>query len=135
MLDVTSAKLTAAPGQSGWVQVHEFTPAEPEKLEARGHLWAVVATKKVEEASIDTISAGREIISRLHEEYFGDLTAKPFNALRSATDKVLTEFKESWGGVEISACALVGLGLMTSRSSAYRISGDRLRPRHSRSRK
>lgn len=109
MLTVSSAKLTGTPGSSGWAQVHDFTPEDPEKITARGHLFAIVATTRVEDTpgSLDTISAGRELISRLHEEYFGDLSLKPFNALSHAVDKVSKEFKESWGNVEIVASAFV----------------------------
>lgn len=108
MLSTESAKMTGTPGEGGWAQVHEFTPEDPEKLHARGHLFAVVATKKVEDPSaLDTISAGRELIARLHEEYFGNLEAKPFNALSSAVEKVTNEFRESWGNVEIVASAIV----------------------------
>lgn len=106
MLKLASAKLTGLPGESGWAQVHEFTPDEPEKLKLRGHLFAVVATKRVE-GGVEVVSSGRELIGRLHEEYFGDLTAKPFNALTSAVEKVINEFKEHWGDVEIAACAVI----------------------------
>ena len=99
--------MTATPGPSGWAQVHEFAPDDPEKLRLRGRLFAVVATERVEEG-IDTIASGRELISRLHEEYFGSLTEKPFDALRNASWKVAAEFRQSWGDVEIAACALVG---------------------------
>lgn len=104
---MSSAKLTGLPGESGWAQVHEFTPDEPEKLSKRGHLFAVVATKRVE-GGVDTIESGRELISRLHEEYYGDLTTKPFNALTAAIEKIIAEFRESWGDVEIAACAIIG---------------------------
>lgn len=113
MLNTVSAKLTGTPGESGWAQVHEFTPEDPEKAAARGHLFAVVATKRLEKVSpdsggeLDLITAGRELIGRLHEEYFGDLSTKPFNALRNAVEKVTTEFRESWGDVEIAACSVV----------------------------
>jgi len=49
MLTISSAKLTGTPGVTGWTQVHEFAPDDPEKLKARGKLFAVVATKRVEE--------------------------------------------------------------------------------------
>lgn len=107
MLNTVSAKLTGTPGASGWAQVHEFTPEEPEKLAARGHLVAAIATKRVEEG-VDTITAGRELISRLHEEYFGELETKPFNALKNAVEKVISEFRESWGDIEVAAAAIVG---------------------------
>src|SRR5512146_2371928 len=108
MVITESAKLTGTPGKSGWAQVHEFTPEDPEKNLARGHLYAIVSTTRMESAgSLDTVALGRELVARLHEEYFGDLTAKPFNALTSAVQKVTEEFKASWGDVEIVASAIV----------------------------
>src|SRR3989344_4636283 len=103
MLNISSAKLTGTPGSSGWAQVHEFSPGDPEKFKARGKLFAVVATKRVEEG-VETVAAGRELLTRLHEEYFGELDSKPFNTLKNATEKVIAEFKNTWGDVEIAAC-------------------------------
>ena len=106
MLGIISAKVTAAPGSSGWAQVHDFSPDDPEKLRLRGRLIAVLATSRVQEG-IDTITSGRELIGRLHEEYFGTLEGKPFDVLRTAVQKVTDEFKQSWGNIEIAACAFV----------------------------
>jgi hypothetical protein len=106
MLGIISAKVTATPGASGWAQVHEFAPEDAERKRLRGRLIAVVATKKAEEG-IDTITSGREIISRLHEEYYGPAEGKPFDLLRNAAQKITDEFRESWGDIEIAACALV----------------------------
>ena len=106
MLGIISAKVTAAPGSSGWAQVHDFSPDDPEKLRLRGRLIAVLATSRVQEG-IDTITSGRELIGRLHEEYFGTLEGKPFDVLRTAVQRVTEEFRESWGDIEIAACAFV----------------------------
>lgn len=104
---VVSAKLTGSPGTSGWVQVHEFAPSEPEKLSSRGHLFAVVATGRHEEG-VDAVSAGRELLSRLHEEYFGSGEGSAFAILEAAVKKVSEEFRSTWGEVEIAAVSLVG---------------------------
>ncbi|MFZ5932736.1 MAG: hypothetical protein ACOYT7_01505 [Patescibacteria group bacterium] len=103
---LSSAKLTGNPGVSGWAQVHEFVPTDPEKLASRGHLFAVVATGRHEEG-LDAVSAGRELLSRLHEEYFGP-EGSAFAILAAAVKKVTAEFRQSWGEVEISAVSLVG---------------------------
>ena len=108
MLETSSAKITGKPGSSGWSQVHDFIPDDAEKLTARGQLFVAIATSRGELGEIDTISAGRELIARIHEEYFGDLTLKPFNALRHSIEKVTKEFRESWGDVEMAACSFVG---------------------------
>jgi sugar lactone lactonase YvrE len=106
MLNLISAKLTGTPSESGWSQVHEFTPEDDKKLKLRGHLFALVSTSRGE-AGIDAVTSGRELISRLHEEYFGNLEAKPFNALQSATQKVTAEFRTEYGEIEIASCAVV----------------------------
>lgn len=107
MLHVSSAKVTGTPGPSGWVQVHDFYPEDEEKQKARGHLFAVIATKRFEEG-VEGVATGRELIARLQEEYFGDIATKPFNALKSAVEKVLGEFGGSLGDIEIAACSIVG---------------------------
>jgi hypothetical protein len=101
-LEVASAKLTGNPDPSGWAQVHEFSPQEEEKLKARGHLFAVISTGRHEEG-VDSVVAGRELLSRLHEEYFGEITKPAFISLKEAVEKVITEFTASWGEVEIAA--------------------------------
>ena len=105
--DLISSKLTGNPGTSGWAQVHEFAPEDPEKLESRGRLFAVVATGRHEEG-VDAVSAGRELLARLHEEYFGGEQGPAFAVLQNAVKKVSDEFGQSWGEVEIAAVALVG---------------------------
>jgi len=103
---VKSSKLTANPGEGGWAQVHEFKPEDKEKLALRGHLFAVVATSKQEEG-VDSVVLGREVLARLHEEYFGKTKLKAFNALKGAIEKVINEFTESLGQVEIAAAVLL----------------------------
>jgi len=107
MLGTISSKVTAAPGLSGWSQVHEFVPEDSQKLSLRGRLFIVLSTKK-SEADIDTLTSGRQFISRVHEEYYGNLSGKPFDVLKNAVEKVVSEFQTVWGNVEVSACALVG---------------------------
>lgn len=104
--NITSAKLTGNPGESGWAQVHEFKPEEKEKLEKRGHLFAVISTGRQKEG-VDSVVAGRELLSRLHEEYFGKLEISAFNALKKAVETVINEFSETWGGVEIAALSIL----------------------------
>lgn len=120
MLNLVSAKLTGTPGESGWSQVHEFTPEDPQKASARGHLFAVVSTR-TGDAGVEAVTSGRELIARLHEEYFGDLSAKPFNALDSAVRKVIDEFKVQWGDIEIAACAVVGDVVFSSAGGGARV--------------
>jgi hypothetical protein len=93
---VSSSKLTGIPGPSGWVQVHEYLPKDEEKLKLRGHLFAVIATSgkgvsgpdlRFRESQgsekgprpgggVESVAAGRELLTRLHEEYFGSTAAR-----------------------------------------------------------
>lgn len=111
-LRITSAKLTGSPDSSGWAQIHDFAPSEEEKLKTRGHLFAVVSRSfkeaKGEDDSLHTTTSGREIIARLQEEYFGNTTLVPFNALKKACEKVLQQFSTSFANVEIAAASIVG---------------------------
>ena len=104
MLRITSAKVTASPGVSGWVQIHGFTPAEPEKLKTRGQLFVVVASKNGKEG-IEAISFEREIVGRLREEYYNESQEKAFDALRGATQRVIAEFGANATDLEIACCA------------------------------
>ncbi len=106
MLTQSASKLTGSPGSAGWAQVHEFTPDDPIKFKLRGNLFVIVSTSHTEEG-IDTITAGRELLTRYHEEYYGKLEGKPFNVLRDTTQKVADEFRKNWGDVEIVAAAFV----------------------------
>jgi len=115
MLNLTSAKLTGNPGPTGWSQVHEFKPEDPAKLALRGHLFAVVATGKAMEG-VDVVTSGRELLARLHEEYFGKTEGTSFNMLKSAVQKVLDEFGSLWGSIEVAA-------VVSSKDALYTVVG------------
>ena len=105
-LNFTSVKLTGNPGVSGWTQIHEFTPEGEEKITKRGRLFAIVSTKLKKEG-VDSVVVGRELLSRFHEEYFGNLESSPFIALKSSLEKVIAEFSREWEeNVEIAAAAI-----------------------------
>lgn len=105
--NIVSAKISGIPNLLGWTQVHEFKPDEEEKLLKRGHLFAVFSTKKKEEG-VDSVTSGRELLSRLHEEYFGNLDTQVFIALKNAVSKVSDEFSKTWGDVEIAVVVVLG---------------------------
>ena len=92
-MKLTSSKLTGTPDASGWAQIHDFTPDEPEKLLKRGRLFAVISTQDAA-GGIDTISLGREILTRIHEEYFSETETSAFEALKASVNKVFQEFSE-----------------------------------------
>ncbi len=120
-LDISSVKLTGNPGPSGWTQIHEFTSENEEKIAKRGRFFAVVSTKLKKEG-VDSVSAGRELLSRLHEEYFGNLETSPFIALKSSLEKVINEFSQEWEeDVEIAAAAILDNVVYTAAGGGSRI--------------
>lgn len=115
------AKLTGSPGESGWAQIHEFRPEGDDKLEKRGHLFAVISTSKQEEG-IDSVASGREILSRLHEEYFGETGTPPLSAIKNAVSKVVDEFSgNDWGKVEIAAISVIGDVVYSAAAGGARV--------------
>lgn len=102
-LKLISAKLTAMPGASGWCQVYEFTPWESQKLAKRGRLFAVISTSSQEKEK--SIEVGREAISRLNEEYYGNLEKKALFQLKHVCEKMLEDF--SFFRIEISAVSIL----------------------------
>ncbi|MGB9706498.1 MAG: hypothetical protein ACPLXP_00275 [Microgenomates group bacterium] len=100
------AKIVSASNQRGWSQVHTFLPEEKEKLETRGQFLAVMGLGGLSEG-VEIASAGRELISRLHEEYYGSLEERPFVQLKKAVERVFKE-ASSEAKIEIVAGALVG---------------------------
>ena len=106
--NVTSTKLLANPDETGWVQVHDFTPGDNLKIEKRGRLIALISMNKkvagVRQSLTEELGLGREILARLHEEYFGNLEGEIQERLEWAVVKVTNEFFEK--GV------VVGLGVV-----------------------
>jgi len=103
----SSAKVTGTPDRHGWSQVHEFTPQDEIKLNTKGKLFSVISAA-IEGEVLESITYGREILTRIHEEYYGDSEKSAFNALASAVEKVLQEFGKIWDSVEIAAISIVG---------------------------
>lgn len=100
-----TAKIVGTATEEAWSQVHTFSPTEKEKLAKRGELLAVISLSELTEGEV--VAAGREIISRLHEEYYGHLEEKPIHQLASALTQVLKETEEE-AKIEIEAAVLVG---------------------------
>ncbi len=83
-------QVLGTPDQGDWSQVHHFTPQQKEKFLKRGELVLLVSLGEIDEDQ-PTASVGREIISRFHEEYYGNLDEKPMAALEEAAKKVAKE--------------------------------------------
>lgn len=109
-IKISIAKFTSSPAGAGWAQVHDFTPQDPVKLELRGRLLAVITMQGegMPKLPLQMVEVGREILSRLHEEYFGNLEASAFDRLVLSVNKVFQEFSEGSARVEIAALAILG---------------------------
>jgi len=90
------AKIVGTPTTTSGSWVHTFSPFQEEKLSKRGHFLATIGL--TEFAGPEEIAAvGKEMISRLQEEYYGDLEPSVFAKLKKAVDKVSQEAKEGTG--------------------------------------
>ncbi len=83
-------QVLGTPGQKAWSQVHHFLPDKKDKFLKRGELILLVSLGEISDSQ-PTAAVGREIISRFHEEYYGNLEKKPMAALEEAAKKVAQE--------------------------------------------
>ena len=74
------------PDNEGWVQIHHFAGLEPEKKEKRGQLVLLLSLKGASEEA--ATGYGREIISRIYEEYYGNLKGAPMERVKEMLAKV-----------------------------------------------
>ncbi len=114
----TSTKVVGNPDASGWVQVHDYVPDSQEKIIHRGRLYAVISTQSLVndgqfgQNDKQRLEMGREILARLHEEYYGQLEGTAFNCLIGAVSRVSSEFTSRLMNVEIGACVFLGDNLL-----------------------
>lgn len=104
-LTVQIAKLVGTPNQNSWSQVHSFIPEEEEKKSKRGFLLAIISFSG--EEGVEAVATGREILSRFHEEYYGETETKIFSRLTQAVEEVNEEFSQPERKLEIITAALV----------------------------
>lgn len=72
MTNIDVAKIVGRVDESFWAQVHDFSPEDEQKFLVRGRLLATITLSKKEgESEVEVVSHGREILSHLHELYFG----------------------------------------------------------------
>lgn len=105
-LTVRISKLVGPPTASSWSQIHDFFPDDEGKKQKRGIFLAVLTFSGVEQG-IDAVSYGREILSRIHEEYYGEMDTSAMENLVASVEKVATEFDGGEHHLEIIAGALV----------------------------
>lgn len=108
MIEITLkiAKIVGTSTEESWSQVHTFFPPEKEKKQKRGNLLAVLALTGLGEG-VEAVAAGREVISRLHEEYYGNLEGEALERLKGAVEKVIAEV-EPPARIEIEAAVVLG---------------------------
>jgi len=100
-----SAKIVGTPTAKSGSWVHVFSPTDELKLSQRGHLLAVIGLDNFTgEGELAVI--GKEIISRLQEEYYGELTTKAFDQLKKTVNKVTQEINED-GNLKLNLGAVV----------------------------
>lgn len=100
---VETAKIVGTPNGGYWSQTHSFSPEDLQKKEKRGTLLAILVIRNLTEG-IKAVAVGREILSRLHEEYYGNLEGSAFERLGDAVRKICREEER----LEITAAALLG---------------------------
>ena len=112
---VDVAKIVGVPNEHSWSQVHVFVPRDSQKRKKRGMLLAVFSLETSQDSL--TPDLGKELISRLQEEYYGQLSGWPMERLTASLNKLNEEVKESrlpvrleitagvlWQGVWYFAC-------------------------------
>ncbi|MGB9911512.1 MAG: hypothetical protein ACPLKP_02800 [Microgenomates group bacterium] len=104
-MKLETAKIVGVATPIFWSQVHIFFPTEEEKISRRGQLIAVISIEKTQQEG-EIASIGKEIIARLHEEYYGWLENSPFAQLKQAVERVFQEANGNFK-VEIIAGSLV----------------------------
>jgi len=104
-MKLEAVKIVSAPTLENWSQVHVFIPEGEEKLQKRGQIFAVFSLKMLGSEE-EIASAGKEFISRLHEEYYGFLGETPFKQLKRAEEIVAREISPE-AEVEIIAGVMV----------------------------
>ena len=85
-LSLQVAKVVGILTPNGWSQVHTFYPEEKDKLLSRGQLLAAVSLAGESEKD-QLATQGRELITRLHEEYYGELETSALASLKKAVEK------------------------------------------------
>jgi len=85
-----TAKVVGTPTDGFWSQVHTFFPEDKIKKEKRGDLLAILVISQAGEG-VAAVAAGREILGRIHEEYYGNLDGSACDRLKLAIEKVSQE--------------------------------------------
>ncbi len=99
------AKVLGVADDSYWSQISFFTPQEKEKRNKRGSLLAAFSAKAPEDNFRPEF--GKELISRLQEEYYGQLSGWPMTQLVTALKTIAEELEDNSFSFEIGVTAAV----------------------------
>lgn len=115
---ISTEKLISELPEDVWVQVHDFTPQDDEKRGKYGRLLAIISLSSTEHTEDKDqaykTSLGREVLTRLHEEYFGRELTDNLMQLQEALQSVCREFSGNGWRVEIAAAVVLGRRLYLS---------------------
>ena len=98
-------KLTGNPDPSGWVSVHDFTPASQDLASKKGRLIAIVSMIPT---STETLPKGEDLISkeiftRIHETYFNS-DGSPLDLLKKGVVEVAADFTSPSCSLQVLVC-------------------------------
>lgn len=92
---ILTAPILSSASETAWSQIHTFSPLKKEKATTYGSLFSVISLSQ-EEINLDLAAFGKEIISRLQEEYYGQkITASVLEHLKNALQKISQEFSQN----------------------------------------
>ena len=116
---VNTSRVVGSLSESGGSWVHFYSPREAEKREKRGALLAVLSLERKTDGG-EMAELGKEMVTRLHEEYFGEIQADAFECLRTAVETVGREAEERFE-CNLVAGAVVGQTLYLVRYGLGRV--------------
>ncbi len=109
-LKITHENLTGTPNPHGWVISSDFMPINQKLALEKGHLFtiiSIIAQNNTDLAKDQNVIVGREILARLHEEYFNKI-GNGFSLLNSAVRKIHETFGSPNESVQILAAVIIG---------------------------
>jgi len=105
---VDIGKIVGLSGDGWWAQVHDFTPEDEGRARTLGRLVAVVCIRVGSENAVDIVSTGREVLSRLHELYYGETGGEAESGINDRLKRAVERLEEEYGGIELGMMVLEG---------------------------
>lgn len=105
-LTFETAKIVGAPSRQDSAWAYTFSPEEEEKKRKRGTLLAAFSLRCQEAKETEVAALGKEVILRLHEEYYGQAEGSAFLRLKETIEKICQEFGSAEQVLQIGAAVL-----------------------------